>query len=180
MHNRIVALILVLIGLVCLPMHGLAQDDCKKQVQAMTRNSPNSDMPVIVSMSELRDNAGMYYGKTVTVDGEMHRQFTDNIFTIEGGDWPHDFDVLIISDVPKAEAVAPLEGSTEPDKDVRVTGVVIPYERGKLECAFGPLNLESHEGSSFTKSPVLVVEKEQSIQRTKPAAPSTEAPQQNR
>ncbi len=146
----------------------------------MTRNSPNSDMPVIVSMSELRDNAGMYYGKTVTVDGEMHRQFTDNIFTIEGGDWPHDFDVLIISDVPKAEAVAPLEGSTEPDKDVRVTGVVIPYERGKLECAFGPLNLESHEGSSFTKSPVLVVEKEQSIQRTKPAAPSTEAPQQNR
>jgi hypothetical protein len=180
MRNRIAGLTLVLIGLVCLPMHALAQGDCKKEVQSITRNSANADTPVIVSMSELRDNAGMYYGKTVTVDGEMHRTFAENIFTIEGGDWPHDFDVLIISDVPNAEAVAPLEGSIAPDKDVRVTGVVVPYERGKLECAFGPLNLESHEGTSFTKSPVLIVEKQQSIQRSKPTAPSTGAPKEKK
>jgi hypothetical protein len=170
--------LLILTGMAWLPIQGLAQSDCKQEMQTMMRNSPNADKPITVSMSELRDNAAMYYGKTITVDGEMHRIFTDNIFTIEGGDWPHDFDVLIISNVPKADAVTPLEGSTEPDKDVRVTGVVVPYERGKLECAYGPLNLESREGASFTKSPVLIVEKGQSTERTKPSSQPSEAPKQ--
>jgi hypothetical protein len=158
----------------------MAQSDCKQQMQQMTQNSPNADSPIIISMSELRDNPEKYYGKTVTVDGEVHRLFTDNVFTIEGGDRPHDFDVLIISDVPRTQAAAPLEGSVEPDKDVRVTGVVVPYERGKLECAYGPLNLQSSEGSSYTKSPVLVVEKRTSTERGKPsAAPSDEMPDRN-
>jgi hypothetical protein len=146
------------IGICCLSISALAQGDCKQQMQTMVRNSPNADNPMIVTMQQLRDNASTLYGKTITVDGEMHRIFTDKVFTIEGGDRPNDFDVLILSDVPKEQAVTPLEGSSQPDKDVRVTGVVAPYDRGKLECAFGPLNLESHEGHSFTKSPVLIIE----------------------
>ena len=184
MNNKFSRLLLAVkmvplfVAMCWLSADGMAQGDCKQQIQKMAQNSPNADNPTTVSMSELRDNAGMYYGKTVTVDGEMHREFTDNVFTIEGGDWPHDFDVLIISDVPKADAVVPLEGSTEPDKDVRVTGVVIPYERGKLECAYGPLNVETHEGASFTKSPVLIVEKRGGIQRAKPSPQHSETPRQ--
>lgn len=148
----------LLIGMFWLSVDGMAQNDCK-QIQTMARSSPNAGQPIVVSMMELRSNAAMYYGKTVTVDGELHRMFTDNVFTIEGGDFGHDFDVLIVSTAPKADVLTPLEGSLEPDKDVRVTGVVVPYDRGKLECAYGPLNVESHEGSSFTKSPVLIIDR---------------------
>ena len=148
----------LLIGMFWLSVDGMAQNNCN-QIQTMARSSPNADQPIVVSMMELRSNAAMYYGKTVTVDGELHRMFTDKVFTIEGGDFGHDFDVLIVSTAPKADVLTPLEGSLEPDKDVRVTGVVAPYDRGGLECAYGPLNVESHEGSSFTKSPVLIIDR---------------------
>jgi hypothetical protein len=155
----------LLVGMCWLSTDGLAQSDCQR-IKDMARNSPNADSPIVVSMQELRDNAERYYGKTVRVEGEMHRIFTDKVFTIEGGDRPNDFDVLIVGNVSKDEAVKPMEGSTAPDQDVQVTGVVAPYDRGQLECAYGPLNVDTHEGRSFTKSPVLIVEK--------PAGPTTE------
>jgi hypothetical protein len=137
----------------------LAQNQNCGDVQKMARNSPNADQPVVVSIRELRNNAPAYFGKTVTVDGEYHRTFTDKVFTIEGGQWPDDFDVLVISTLDKADSVMPLEGSIEEDKDVRITAVVEPYDRGNLECAYGPLRIESHESQSFTKSPVLIIDR---------------------
>src|SRR5262249_35793957 len=67
-------------------------------------------------------------------------------------------EILVISTVPKAEAVVLLEGSLKEGKTVRVTVVVLPYNRGKLECAYGPLHLDGREGDSFTKTPVLVID----------------------
>jgi hypothetical protein len=149
----------------------LAQNKSCGDVQKMARNSANADQPIVISITELRNNAAHYFGKTVTVDGELHRSFTDKVFTIEGGKWPDDFDVLVISTLNKADSLTPLEGSIEEDKDVRVTGVVEPYDRGNLECAYGPLGLESHEGHSFTNSPVIVID------RGSPSAPEREKPE---
>ena len=55
---------------VMVPVDGMAQNNCN-QIQTMVRSSPNADQPIVVSMMELRSNAAMYYGKTVTVDGEL-------------------------------------------------------------------------------------------------------------
>jgi hypothetical protein len=115
--------------------------------------------PIVVSMEELQKNPQNYYGKTVTVDGEMHRTFTDRVFTIEDDGFFRDHDVLVISTVPKSEAVVALEDSIDAGKNVRVTGLVAPYDRGKLECAYGPLHLESREGHSFTRNPVLIIDR---------------------
>jgi hypothetical protein len=89
----------------------------------------------------------------------MHRTFNENVFTIEDDGFFRDKDVLVVSTVPKGEAVIALEDSIEAGKNVRVTGVVHPYDRGMLECAYGPLQVESREGHSFTKNPVLVIDR---------------------
>jgi hypothetical protein len=102
-------------------------------------------------------NPDEYIGKTITVDGEMHRQFTDRVFTIEDDGMFRDHDMLVISLTPMSESVIPLQGSFDRGKNVRVTGTLRPYDRAKLECLFGPLNLESREGHSFTKNPVLII-----------------------
>jgi predicted RNA-binding protein len=127
-----------------------------------------------VKLDDLIDKKEQFYGKIVTVDGEMHRIFTDRIFTIEDDDLVRDDDVLIISDVPREQTVVALEKSIEPGKNVRVTGFVHEYDREKLECLYGPLKVESREGHSFTKSPVLIVQKVQLAE----AKPSEVAPQQ--
>jgi hypothetical protein len=98
-----------------------------------------------------------YLGKTITVDGEMHRQFTDRVFTIEDDGFFRDRDMLVISVTPMNESVIPLQDSFDRGKNVRVTGVVRPFDRDQLECLYGPLNLESREGKSFTKNPVLII-----------------------
>jgi hypothetical protein len=127
-----------------------------------------------VKLDDLIDKQDQYYGKIVTVEGEMHRIFTDRVFTIEDDDLIRDDDVLIISDVPRAQAVVALEKSIDPGKNVRVTGFVHKYNQLELECLYGPLQTESREGHSFTKSPVLIVQKVQVAEaRPAPETPPT-------
>jgi len=150
--------------------------------QSMLASPGTGSNPVVISMSELEKNPESYYGQTVTIDGEMHRIFTDNVFTIEDSGFFRDHDVLIISTAPMSDVVTPVYKSIEPGKNVRVTGVVHPYDRGKLECAYGPLNLELREGHSFTKNPVLVIDRREAavlappVIREKPAPMPEAAP----
>jgi hypothetical protein len=132
------------------------EDQCSQYTKPSISRSESGEM---VKLDTLIEDQEQYYGKTVTVEGEMHRIFTDHVFTIEDDDFLRDDDVLIISDVPRAQAVDALEDSIEPGKDVRVTGFVHKYDKAQLECLYGPLNTESREGHSFTKSPVLIVQK---------------------
>ena len=141
--------------------------------------SPGTGNPIVIGkLSELEKNPEMYYGQTVTVDGELHRIFTDNVFTIEDDGFFRDKDVLIISTAPMSEVLTSLSksGEIKPGKDVRVTGVVHPYDRGKLECAYGPLNLESREGHSFTKNPVLVIDRRETARVEPPVIREKPAP----
>jgi hypothetical protein len=112
-----------------------------------------------VKLDTLIDHKEEYYGKTVTVEGELHRFFADGVFTIEDDDFFSDDDLLVINTVGSTNSVEALDGLLESGKDVRVTGVIRPYDQGELECEYGPLNLESREGHSFTKAPVLVIGK---------------------
>ena len=144
---------------------------------------------VVYKLGEMLDHPEEYLGKTVTVDGEMHRQFTDRVFTIEDDGFLRDRDMLVISVTPMNESVIPLQDSFERGKNVRVTGVVRPYDREQLECLYGPLNLESREGKSFTKNPVLIIgykpptpvaviieEKPAPLPEPAPPAPAVELP----
>jgi hypothetical protein len=150
---------------------------CKQYTKPAIRMSAG-ETGQTVKLDDLIDHKEQYYGKTVTVEGEMHRIFSDRVFTIEDDDLLRDDDVLIISDVPRAEAVVALEKSVDPGKNVRVTGFVHKYDREELECLYGPLQVESREGHSFTKSPVLIVQRVQAADAGAPsqlAAPEREA-----
>jgi hypothetical protein len=130
-------------------------EECRRSIRATFTGGA----PIAISMETLQKFPEDYYGKTVTVEGELHRDFTDKVFTIEDDGFFKDHDVLIISTEPKERSVTALGDSLKDGKDVQVTGVVHPYDRGKLECAYGPLNLEKREGHSFTKNPVLIIDR---------------------
>src|SRR5215475_3750227 len=95
MGNRFVPvlfakLIPIVIGISLLPLHGMAFQEptagatCK-QIMPMTwdtRTACTNECSTVVSMEELEKHPEDYYGKLVTVDGELHRTFSDNVFTI--------------------------------------------------------------------------------------------------
>jgi hypothetical protein len=153
-------LIPIAIGISLLPVSAMASQEptaggsCRQRV-AGTR----SDSPVYVSMKELETRPEDYYGKTVTVDGELNKTFGDTVFTIEDSRFFRNMHILVISTVAIQEAVTPLEQSVARGKNVRVTGVVQPYNRGRLECAYGPLHVDSRNEHSLTKNPVLIVDR---------------------
>ena len=154
--------------LIAIPsINGWAQEDCKETMNAAVTAASSQD-PITISMKDLQKRPEQYYGKEVTVAGEVSRAFGPNIFTIRA----RNQDILVISSVPRAEVVVPLNAKA---KRVRLTGVVQPYDRGTLECAYGPLNLEGAEGRSFTNNAVLIINKEQptketaAAKRTKPS-----------
>jgi hypothetical protein len=131
----------------------LMRDNCRETLRMGTNE------PIVITLAELLKHGENYYGKAVTVDGDLHRSFAEHVFTIEDEAFLSDPDVLVIADVPRSEAVTAIEHSLEEGRKVRITGTVYPYNRGRLECAYGPLQLESHEGHSFTRNPVLIVNK---------------------
>ena len=138
--------------------------------------------PIEVKMSDLEKDPESYYGQTVTVVGELHRIFNDKVFTIEDDGFFKDKDVLVINQGANCADIEACNDEFEPGKDLRITGLVVPYDRGKLECEHGPLNVESREGHSFTKNPVLIVGRTQTaavieIEREKPAVVSEPAPE---
>ena len=131
-----------------------------------------------VKLDDLIDHQDEYLGKTITTEGEMHRVFNEHSFTIEDDDWLRDDDVLIITKgLTREEAVTPMKDSIDPGHKVRVTGFVRAFDQAALECEFGPLDLESREGHSFTKSPVLIVQRVETAKLEAPPVIELEKPE---
>src|SRR5262245_44304511 len=86
-----------------------AQNNCSQY----TKPSAGASTGEMVKLDTLIEHKEQYYGKTITVEGEMHRIFTDHVFTIEDDDFLKDDDVLIISDVSRSQAVTPVKKSIE-------------------------------------------------------------------
>jgi len=114
-----------------------------------------------------------YFGKTVTVEGEMHRTFNEKVFSIEDDDFLRDDDLLIITNGSKSEVVKPVKDSIDEGKDVCVTGVIQPFHRSEMESKFGPLNIESRASHYPEGSPVMVIEmtKSETATNFKPEKP---------
>ena len=145
-----------------------ADPACRQYTKPTIRMSAG-ETGQMVKLDDLIDKQDQFIGKIVTVEGEMHRIFSERVFTIEDDDLIRDDDVLIISDVPRQQAVVALENSFDPGKNVRVTGFVHKYDQKELECLYGPLQTESREGHSFTKSPVLIVQRVQAAEAQTPS-----------
>src|SRR5262245_9141903 len=107
-----------------------------------------------------------YFGKTVTVEGEMHRTFSEKVFSIEDDDFLRDDDLLIITDSSKSDVVKPVKDSIEEGKDVCVTGIIQPFHRSEMETKFGPLNIESRASHYKEGSPVMIIEKSKAVADT--------------
>jgi hypothetical protein len=100
-----------------------------------------------------------YFGKTVTVEGEMHRTFSDKVFSIEDDDFLRDDDLLIITTASKAEVVTPVKDSIDEGEDVTVTGVIVPFNRAEMECKYGPLQIESRASHYKEGDAVMIIDR---------------------
>jgi hypothetical protein len=113
-----------------------------------------SERPLEVELRDLYDHPEEYYGKTVTVKAEVDDTFNQNTFTIQDDG----YESMVIKRGAACDKVQVTEDREwEDGTDLTVTGVVEPFDRDKLECAFGPLEMERKEGDLFTRSPVLIV-----------------------
>jgi hypothetical protein len=126
-----------------------------------------------VKLDTLLGNPDQYVGKTVTVEGEMHRTFSDKVFSIEDDDFLRDDDLLIITTGSKADVVTPLEDSIEAGKNVRVTGKIVLFNRAELESKYGPLQIESREGHYKDGDAVMVIERPAATAEFEQALPPT-------
>src|SRR5262245_36192738 len=97
------SLMLVVAGIFCLAMVGTAQDQPAQVCREALLATGTRDNPIVVNINDLRHNPEDYYGKVVTVDGELHRVFTDNVYTIENSGFWRDEDILVISSGPMAD-----------------------------------------------------------------------------
>jgi hypothetical protein len=140
------------------------QNDCGLSL-SVSRDELSRTKPIVITMDDLQKHPEQYYGKTVTVYGELNKTFTENLFTIEGRGLLADKDILVIRTVPADQDIIVVRTvpKEESSQSMRVTGLVQPYERGKLECAYGPLQLENQERPSFTRNPVLIIEKTDAV-----------------
>jgi hypothetical protein len=113
-----------------------------------------SERPLEVELRDLHDHPEEYYGKTVTVRAEVDDTFNANTFTIQDDG----YESMVIKRGAACDKVEILEDKEWKDGlELRVTGVVEPFDRDKLECAYGPLDMESKDGDLFTRSPILIV-----------------------
>ena len=113
-----------------------------------------SERPLEVQLRDLYDHPEDYYGKTVTVKAEVDDTFNENVFTIQDDG----YESMVIKRGAACDKVEILKDKEWKDGlPLRVTGVVEPFDRDKLECAYGPLDMERKEGDLFTRSPVLIV-----------------------
>jgi hypothetical protein len=113
----------------------------------------------VEKLDTLLDHPEEYMGQAVTVDGEMHRIFNDRVFSIEDDDFFKDDDLLIISTCPSSEVIYPLEDTINPGKNVRVTGVIEPFNWTSLECKYGPLQIEPRITHYKEGQPVMVIDR---------------------
>jgi hypothetical protein len=113
----------------------------------------------VEKLDTLLDNPEEYMGRAVTVDGEMHRIFNDRVFSIEDDDFFRDDDLLIISTCASSDVVYPLEDTIDPGKNVRVTGVIEPFNWTSLECKYGPLQIEPRITHYKEGEPVMIIDR---------------------
>jgi LPXTG-motif cell wall-anchored protein len=172
--NRSLRLNLVLVAILGLVSLGVASPQDTHKAHKPLRCG--SDLKLDTVLNHPDD----YFGKTVTVEGEMHRTFNDRVFSIEDDDFLRDDDLLIISNASKPEIVKPVKDSIGEGKDVCVTGVIQPFHRAEMESKFGPLNIESRASHYPEGSPVMIIEQMKtetatSVDLEKPLPSSEEA-----
>src|SRR5262245_3804669 len=56
---------------------------CGETLEEFATQSTKTEVIFRRYLKDIFKNPDEYYGKTVTIDGEMHRQFTDRVFTVE-------------------------------------------------------------------------------------------------
>jgi len=175
-HSLRISLVLIVIfGLTALGTAGQQQSSLDdKNCAPGTTHSTVPGTAETAKLDTVLNHPEDYFGKTVTVEGEMHRTFSDKVFSIEDDDFLRDDDLLIITTASKSEVVTPVKDSIEEGENVRVTGVIVPFHRTEMECKYGPLQIESRASHYKEGDAVMIIDRPKVAYTAEVVAPEPE------
>lgn len=122
-------------------------------VEATEPDAPD----VGVTVGDITENPTAYMGQNVTVSGEVEEIYTTGAFTLDGGDWGMDDDLLVVG------ATAP-RAITEDDL-VQVTGEVRQFTLVDVERDLGA-DLDDEVFARWENRPVVVAQSTQLLERS--------------
>ncbi|MEZ4297191.1 MAG: hypothetical protein R3B70_19660 [Polyangiaceae bacterium] len=72
--------------------------------------APGADaaFPPETSVDTIREDPARYYGKTVTITGEVDKVYTDRVFELEGSGWAFNDNITVVTKTPVRIADMPL------------------------------------------------------------------------
>jgi len=126
---------------------------------------PVSAQFVNPDLDDVLDNPQEYVGKTVTIEGEVDRVYSNSTFAIEDdADLFGEDHILVITVSPNA-TVSNLDsddmeatvGSLKEGKLVRATGTIRMFDRTALETDFGTMALGDLPAEFDSSRPVLII-----------------------
>ena len=139
---------------------GLAQQQSKEQQQTPKQQSGTAGDPQQtqtrtttaerVDLDAIEENPKRYFGRTVTVQGEVDAVLGPRVFKIDERNWADlDGEILVVM-------TAPLAAFIDDDEPVIGTGTLRPFVRTELEREWGFLGLDPQIEIEFKGRPVLV------------------------
>lgn len=106
----------------------------------------------------IKEAPARYYGKTVTVSGDVDQIYNDRAFELEGTGWAFNDNITVLTKTPVRLAGAPLSQ----DEDLIVTGTVRQYVAADLNRDLG-WTITPDLQSKIEKRPVLVADSIRSV-----------------
>jgi hypothetical protein len=100
---------------------------------ACDKREPEDSVPGAVAVGKVRADPGRYYGKQVTVSGEVTAVYSPQAFLLEGKGLHWGDDVYVLTKSPIKLGGAPLKE----DDDLIVNGVVHRFVKADLERELG-------------------------------------------
>lgn len=117
-----------------------------QQAAATPKPQPTAEV------EEVEEEPGRFYGRTVTLSGEIENVRSNTAFELEGDDWLFDDELLVLTKSPVR-----LGGDDLENMDVIVTGKIVRMVVADVERELG-LDLDPQIEMEFEKKPVLIAQ----------------------
>lgn len=105
------------------------------------------------NVENIKEAPSRYYGKTVTVTGDVDEIYNDRAFELEGTGWAFNDNITVLTKTPVRLAGAPLSQ----DEDLIVTGTVRQYVAADLNRDLG-WTITPDLQTKIEKRPVLIAD----------------------
>ncbi|MGE3268171.1 MAG: hypothetical protein AB7P40_05450 [Chloroflexota bacterium] len=135
--------------------------------------APPGGVPQAATVDQITDNPDAYYGKAVTIVGDVEDVLGPRAFTVEDQDLLFDEDILVVSATPFAEQPGgALDADMLQSQTMLMSGTVMQFNQADFENRLG-ISLDDDTVDDWAGRPAMIA------QRLTPWSPAIAAPWRN-